>query len=146
LIDRTASAKVVLVRVTGANSYGCRMQMRTSKKPPRAGGVQGEKGCVDSAGSHADSQTTREADMMTERPMMDRGPCSVSTLSSISTWQLPDASDCKFPRSPACRVSAPSFGPPETSGLAAECSSQPTSSKPNKTKQNQTKRTTNTFN
>jgi hypothetical protein len=71
--------------------------------------------------------------MMTERPMMDRGPCSVSTLSSISTWQLPDASDCKFPRSPACRVSAPSFGPPETSGLAAECSSQLTSSKANQT-------------
>ena len=47
MIDRTASAKVVLVRVTGANSYGCRMQMGTSKKPPRAGGVQGEKGCVD---------------------------------------------------------------------------------------------------
>jgi hypothetical protein len=52
--------------------------------------------------------------IMTERPTMDSGPCSVSSVSSISSVQLPWASDIKLPRSPACLQSAASRGPPES--------------------------------
>ncbi len=84
-----ATAEVILVSVANETQRVLRMQWTWGARPKRGA-----------------------AHTMTDRPTMESGPCSVSRASSISTLQLPMASDCRLPRSPACLAAAASAGPP----------------------------------